>query len=291
MVKKERKKELSNPDKFQVTMTGLLDWAEKNVKAIALVVAPIFVLAIVAVVWQYMSQAQADTRVEELAKITEKYDAEKEAFDKRKQELQKRLNEVSAKIRAAEQAVAKANDNKEGDDGAEDNPVVKGLDEALVTERDAIQKQVDAMTPDHSGSLGEFRSFFDKYSGSPEGWRAGVQAAKILVDEDKFADSKTILTDVVKQSLQNEFFQIYGRLLLINVLEELGEFDQALTEVTTLEGLSGDDLKPKVLLMKGRIQLAKQAKTEAKTTLDTLIEKHGTSPEAQKARSLQALLN
>jgi len=46
-----------------------------------------------------------------------------------------------------------------------------------------------------------------------------------------------------------------------------------------------------VLLARGRIQMLKNARDEAKQTFSMLIENHGASPEAQKARSMQALLN
>ena len=96
---------------------------------------------------------------------------------------------------------------------------------------------------------------------------------------------------VAKESVKVPVFQIQSRMILIGINEDAGNYDAALKDAEYLISMADDELKPKVLLAKGRIQMLKDAKAEAKATLDDLIAKHANSPEAQKARSMLALIN
>lgn len=78
--------------------------------------------------------------------------------------------------------------------------------------------------------------------------------------------------------------------MLIGILEDTGEFDAALKECDILLGLATDDAKPAVLLTKGRLQYFKKSFPEARTALNEIIEKHASSPEATKARSLMTAM-
>ena len=73
--------------------------------------------------------------------------------------------------------------------------------------------------------------------------------------------------------------------------EEQEKYDKALQEIDQLAKIADEDLEPRILLVRGRILILKDARAEAKKTLSQLIEKHGATPEAQKARSMQTLLN
>ena len=144
---------------------------------------------------------------------------------------------------------------------------------------------------DHTKSIGLFAEYFKKHEATPEGWMAGMTNARLLTEQEKVAEAKPVLENVVKLSKESNFYQTQSRLALIGVLEELSDFDGALAQVDALDKTVDADLKPKILLAKGRLQMLKNSNADAKATFNTLIETHGTSPEAQKARSIQSLLN
>ena len=55
--------------------------------------------------------------------------------------------------------------------------------------------------------------------------------------------------------------------------------------------VSPKDLKAKVLLTKGRIQLLNNEKEAARVTLEELMKDYGNSQEADQARGMIALMN
>ena len=120
---------------------------------------------------------------------------------------------------------------------------------------------------------------------------AGVQAANLLLDSGKKAEARTMLTSVVEGSKASSFYQVHTRFILIGLLEDDQKFDEALAQIAALEKISDKELKPKILLAKGRIQILKKSSKDAVGTLTKLINDFGTSAEAKKARSLRALIN
>ena len=79
-------------------------------------------------------------------------------------------------------------------------------------------------------------------------------------------------------------------LMLVGIMEDAGEFDAAIKECDVLNGLATDEVKPSILLTKGRLQYFKKAYPEARTVLSEIVEKFASSPEATKARSLMAAM-
>jgi hypothetical protein len=78
--------------------------------------------------------------------------------------------------------------------------------------------------------------------------------------------------------------------MLIGILEDAAEYDAGIKECDTLSTIATDESKPAVLLAKGRLQYFKKAMPEARTVLNELIEKHGSTPEATKARGMIAMM-
>jgi predicted negative regulator of RcsB-dependent stress response len=148
---------------------------------------------------------------------------------------------------------------------------------------------------DHSESLGKYVEFGKKYDDVPEGWLAGMMAAQILAEDGKTADARQVLEGILAKSGDQPFYQTQGRLFLVGLLEEAGEWDKALLELDALDKAldkaNESELKATALLARGRIQMFKDAKEDAKKTFALLLEKHGGSPEAQKARAYQTLIN
>jgi predicted negative regulator of RcsB-dependent stress response len=146
--------------------------------------------------------------------------------------------------------------------------------------------------PDHSGSQAAFLALFRKYPDREEGWTAGLRAANIMLDKDnpEFDAASKEIAAVVEKSTASAFHQVVGRSMHMAVLEESKQYDDAMKQASALLGLVNDDFKPRVLLGKARIELAKNSKDDAKATLNTIIEKHAGSEEAATARAMLSVV-
>lgn len=280
---KEQKKSLKQPDKFQAKGIVFLDWLLKNTNKVAMVAVPVVLVFAASAGYKYFQEGRRTTRLEELGKVQVVYEAEQRIAFKQRQEISKQIDEIEKKINPAPEAdPAKAL-------AAAASPKIP--DPKLVAEKEALEKKMEDIKADHSGSTAQFQEFFKKFEKTPEGWMAGMTTARLLAEEKKVADAKPILESVIALSKDSSFYQTQARLSLIGILEELSDFDGALTHVEALEKIVDNDLKPKIMLAKGRLQMLKNSKDDAKATFSALILNHGASPEAQKARSIQSLLN
>lgn len=273
---KEQKKAMKQPDEFQKKGILFLDWLMKNSSKVVLVLIPVALIFIGSSVYNYIQEGRRDARLEELGKVQVVFEAEQRSAFKQREEISKQIDAIEAKLNPPAAA------------GAQPAPVA---DPKLTAEKEALEKKMDAIQADHSVSTGQFLEFFKKYEQTPEGWMAGMTAARLLAEQKKVAEARPIIESVISNSKDSSFYQIQGRLSLVGILEELGDFDAALAQVDSLEKIADADLKPKVLLAKGRLQMLKNSKDDAKATFNSLIEAHGATPEAQKARSIQSLLN
>lgn len=287
---KEQAKSLKGPDDFQVKVMTAMDWAVKHTKQIVLVLAPIALAAVGYLAWQKFQLSQRDTRLEELGKIQVVYENEERKAADQRTEIQKKVDAIDKQLMPVAPPAQPG-----ADPAAAPAPAPAAPDAAttakLTAEKAELEKQIAGVKATHTESGAQFQAFFKKHETSPEGWMAGMTSARILLDGSKLAEAAEVLKTVVTNSKSYPFYQTQARLSLIGVLEEQGNYDQALTELDALDKTVDKDLKPRVLLAKGRIQMLKSQNAEAKATFNTLIEGHGTSPEAQKARSIQALLN
>lgn len=279
------KKELKSLDHFQARLVAGLDWMLKNVRYVAYGIAPIIVITLGVALWQWVSGNRADARLAELGKVEVQYDAERIAVDKKKEVLRKEIEGMETVAQKA--AVAKIDPKA---DPKVPTPKAE-LSAADKARKEEIEKQIAAIKADHSGSLEGYKKFFDAHSTDAEGWNSALRAASILVETDKHAEAVAIVERVAGASTKDTFYQTQSRLFLAGLFEEKGEFDRALSEVNALEPLATEDLKPALLLAKGRLQYFKNSRDDAKATFTTLIEKFASSTEAQKARSLKSLLN
>lgn len=267
MTTKLETKKLKGPDAFQSAMYDLLAWFKGHKSLVALAFIPILLIVIGTIGWNIFAQQSKGKRLTQLAAIETKYSDEEAAADKQRDALRKQL-EALPKPPAAKDKADPAKDPK----------------------REELEKQVRAIKADHQGSLVAYREFYGKNQANAEGWMAGMKASSILLDDGKLAEAKDILAPIVQKSVGVKFYQTQGRVVLINVLEDLGEFDAGIKEADTLFSLAEDQIKPAALLVKGRLLLNKNQKEEAKAVLDQIIEKHAAAPEADKARGLKALL-
>jgi predicted negative regulator of RcsB-dependent stress response len=280
---KDQKKALKQPDQFQAKGMMFLDWLMKNTNKLVMVAVPVVLVFVASAGYKYVQEERRDKRLEELGKVQVVYEEEQRVAFKQRQDIAKQVEEIDKKLNPAP-AAAPA-------DPAKPVPAAVTADPKLVLEKTVLEKKMEDIKADHSKSIVLFADYFKKHEGTPEGWMAGMTNARLLTEQEKIAEAKPVLENVVKLSKDSSFYQTQSRLALVGVLEELGDFEGALAQVDALEKSVESDLKPKILLAKGRLQMLKNSNTDAKATFNTLIETHGTSPEAQKARSIQSLLN
>lgn len=274
------RKELKSMDRFQTRLVMLLEWFLKNLRYILYGLAPIVGIVIVALAWQYFSNKKSDERSNELGKVDVVYSSEIQAAEKQKDVLRKQAEELennarkTAGIKPGEEALKKFE-----------------LDAPTKAKKDALEKQINDIKPNHANSLAGFKDFFEKHPKNVEGWSSGMRAAAILSDEQKIDAALPIVEQIAAAAAKDPFYSVQSRIFLAGLLEEKGDFDRALSEISTLEATASEDIKPSLLLTKGRLQLLKNTKEEAKATFTTIIDKYASSAEAQKARSLKGLLN
>jgi predicted negative regulator of RcsB-dependent stress response len=279
---KEHAKQLKGQDPVQAALTRTLDWLLKNTKGAAVLVGILLLVGVGYFGFQRYKASQRDTRVEALGKIQIVYEDEQRKANDERQAILKQIEALDAK--AAPPAADPAKKPEEAAKPATPDPKV-------AAEKEALQKQAEAVKANHDASRAQFEAFAKSNEGNPEGWLAAMTAARLYLDDGKYAEARGLLETVIAKSKDVPFYQVQGRLALIGVLEELGDFDKALEETAALEKVADKEMQPKILLTRGRLQMLKNAKDDAKATFASLIEQHGASPEAQKARSIQALLN
>jgi predicted negative regulator of RcsB-dependent stress response len=284
--KKKFQKSLKAPDQFQIRVVKALDWMNRNIIVLA-VPAVVVALGIVGYyVWNLIGENAREARLSELGKIQVVYEEEEKTAETSRDALRKQMEAIDSDI--AKKSIAPAS---AATDALKPATPAAAVAPELTAKKDALQKQVDAIKADHTQSLKQYEDFSEKYQATPEGWLAGVSAANILKDQGKIPDAQALLEKVLTNSKDDRFYQVQGRFLLVGLLEEQGNYDAALKEVEVLASLVDEESQPRVMLAKGRLQMLKKANEDARATFSKLIEAHSSSPEAQKARSLQTLLN
>jgi hypothetical protein len=288
MTEKIDHKKIKGPDAFQVRLISMFDWGLKNRNMVGLMLLPLVGVVVAGFGWQWYSGYRMDLRLDSLAVVEDVYTQELFEAGKKREEIQKKIDGLAA---TATPEAPKAADAKAGKPGEVSAPAKPVENPQLAVQRKILEIERDGIKPDHSKSLEQFKKYFEGHKDTAEGWMAGMRAVSILLEQQKEADARPIVESVAKDSITSPIFQIQSRMILIGLNEDAGNFDAALKDAEVLIGLADEELKPKVLLAKGRIQMLKDAKTEAKATLDDLIVKHANTPEAQKARSMLALIN
>ncbi|MCX6124596.1 MAG: tetratricopeptide repeat protein [Proteobacteria bacterium] len=280
---KQIEQSLKRPDSFQDTILTALDFVKKNQLKVVLLVAPVVLVAAMGYGFYVYQQGAASSRRAALAKIQAMQTGEQQATGKQREVIQKSID-----------ALRLTPPNIDASTPPGQNPAAKAVDKnvKLTAENlikiSELEKNLADVKPDYSGSAAAFKTFYDSNKKSAEGWMAGVSWASHQLSLGKAADVRPILEDITKESAKNKFYQIQSRLMLANVLEELGDFDQAIKEADVLSGLVEDDAKAMVLLLKGRLFYFKKDHQNARTVLSELLDKHGSTREAQSARALLA---
>ena len=268
---KETKKKLKGPDAFQVKMGHLFDLLLKNQKQVVIAVVCVLGVAFAGFGLMYLADQKVNDRREELATI----DVQRQDELKKVEDQRKVLNDKVKELNKGVAATVKDGANK-ADEPKE------------VTE---LKSQIEALKADHSASDEKYKSFYQSHSDTPEGWAAGFAVVRSLLKNGNVEEAEKIVSSVVSKSASYPIFQITGNFLLIGILEDQKRYDDALKSIESFLAKVPEDLKPKLLLAKGRVLYLKKENDKAKDALGAVIEKHGKTPEADKARSLMGLLN
>jgi len=231
---------------------------------------PLLAAILGVIAFQYARHWQSVQRKDALHAIEKQFTDEENAFTKKRAGLRDELRKLEnpAKDKAAGDAA----------------PVVP--DASAVA---AKKKELEAFKADHKVSLEKFVAFFKSHQGSKEGWRAGMAAVGILVKDKNLAEASDILKTLLEKSKGIDFYQVQVRLMYIGILEDLKKFEDALAQVEIVQSLASEELKPRVLLTKARIQIEVGKADEANKTLDLIMTTYASSPEARQALVLKAL--
>ena len=275
--KKEAKK-LKGPDAYQLKMAELTDKLTKNWGLIAGVVGGILAIYIGFLGFNAYTDDKLETRRIGLAKVMEKYTDEMKAAVEQRQDIEKEIATLKAPPPTG----------KKGDEDKADKKTAPNND-AKIKE---LEAKIEKIKPDHSGSMKGFKEFFEQNKDQPEGYVAAIRYSSLALKKGE--DPKNLsqmLEGVFNSSKGLLVLQVQSGFMLAGIHNDIGEYDKAISVLSELEKVVPDDLKAKVLLEKGRSLHYKKDKTKAAEVFETVIRDHSSSAEADKARSLKALVN
>lgn len=266
---KQIEQQLKRPDTFQQTIMKGINYATSNPARVVKMLTPLILIALVGYGIQSWRTRQANHRRAEIAKIFMMQTDENNAVVKQQEATRKEIDALRNPADAKPDATGKKPE----------------LTADTLLKISALEKKLTDTKPDHAGSTTAFKKFYDGNKNNAEGWLAGMSWAGYQLEHGKVADVKPVLEEITKVSLDHKFYQIQSRFMLANVLEELGEFDAALKEAEVLTSLVDDEGRPMILLLKGQLLYFKKD-AGARAVLTEIVDKHGSTKEAQTARSL-----
>ncbi|MFW7379389.1 MAG: tetratricopeptide repeat protein [Oligoflexus sp.] len=268
MTNKKEDLNLKGPDMLQLKSAAVADYLRRHSKAVGAGLAVIVVAVLAGIGIKAILENQKEELRQDLTQIEKTYEDELKAFSDKQENLQNELDKLKLEQQKA------ADDDK------------AALDKKVA----ALEAQTAEAKPDHSGSKEEFLKFYNNHKNDPSGWVAGVRYAGISLENRELEKARDILAEVAEKSNQYPIIHTQSRLMLIATLEDLGQFDEALKHAEQLLSASREELKPKVLLTKGRLLVFKEDYEQAQKTLTEIVEQHAGSQEAESAKSMMALL-
>ncbi|MCX6131056.1 MAG: hypothetical protein NTX25_18610 [Proteobacteria bacterium] len=263
---------LKGPDAFQAKLAEFFAGIAQNPKPLLGVVTAILVVLLAGFGFRYFSKNKQDARRTELSQVDQGFEDEAKAFTKQREALEKKRDTLKA---AQVKPAADPKDAKPLEDSAE----IKALD-----------AEIKSLKPNHSASALQYKNFFAHYPKAAEGWVAGLKYAAYAAEQGQLEEAQNLLEQLVKNSNGHAVLQTQTLFLLISVLEDRNEFDKALEQIEVLNKIASDELKPRILLGKAQIFFFKKDYANTKVTATKLLTEHESSPEADRARSLLALL-
>jgi predicted negative regulator of RcsB-dependent stress response len=219
---------------------------------------------------RFFLNKQEEQRQQALSQIDLAWNDEENAVNKQKQKFEEELGNLTKSM-----------------EKVDPNAPEKARLDAQMKE---IEAKVAALEPNDDASYVQYRAFYEKYPNYPEGWVAGLKYCSQLVKKRDFKASEPILEAIQSKSKDKLMLQILAQNMLINVLQELKEYDRALKVTDQMLPSAPANLKAKILLEKGSIQLAIGQKDAASKTFEQVVKDHEGTQEASYARAYKALL-
>ena len=274
-MKKDERKSLKGPDVLQKGFFDLANWVTTN----QMIFVKVFALAAVVILsglgWFWYEGRQTDARLEALAAIDEELRTEEfNTYDRRR--------ELNAEIGRLQEQLQELNKDVKKNAGSIE--VLKG---SIASKENLFAN----LKPELSGVTEKYLQFFEQHQNSIEGLRAGVKAAGQQIQEEEYQKAADLLAKILVSAPKNPFYELQVRTVYIAVLEQLGNFEEALKQASALVQAAPQQFSAKALYTKGRVELLAGDKKSADSTFEELIAKHANSGEAQKARALQAIWN
>ncbi len=270
----EKSKELNlkGPDAFQVKVGDFLAGIAQNPKPLFAVIALLLAALAAGYGIRYFIAHKEDARRGELSKIDAVFEEELKNYNKQRETLEKQRDTLKA---VQPKPAADAKDAKP----AEDSPEIK-----------ALNQKITDLKPEHTGSADQYKKYFESHKTSAEGWVAGLRYATFAAEQKNLEEAQKVLEEVTRNAKSHPVLQSQGLMMLISIQTDRGELDKALESSDALLKAVGDDMKPRALLTKAQIQFLKKDYANTRTTATEVMTKHENSPEADRARSLVALL-
>ncbi|MCB9228541.1 MAG: hypothetical protein H6618_02930 [Deltaproteobacteria bacterium] len=282
---KKRAKLLKRPDKFQENAWYAFRWLASHQAVPLGILLPIVLAAAGIFGWNHLQESQGEQRRAAIAKIDTLYTDSLKKTQETQNQLRLKVKEAEKQLSAAlsKKAAASSADKKK-------TPPEPGPEEqTLMNQIAELQAQISKSTPDYSAVLEQYLAAYQAYPDKPEGWRAGMQAALIRTEEKKFPEAADLLKSILKTTGSDHFYQFQVRMMYIEILEQMEQYQEALEQKDPLLRHSKDQQLPMALLVLGRLELLAGKKDEAAQTFDRIINEHKSSPEARKAMAFRAL--
>jgi predicted negative regulator of RcsB-dependent stress response len=257
-------KDLKKPDAFQVQGFKTLSWIETNAKLLIGIILPFPIVFCAFFAWNYFSERSSQKLRDELASIDMMYQQEEEAVSKPKEALQKEMQDFMK--------------------------VAKSDQKLIDAKMKELQEKMTLIKADHSGSLEKYEAFSKLHSDKPAGWRAGLQAANIVVQKNDYPKAIEILKPIIEKA-QLPLYQTQGRIYYAGILEETGKKEEALLELDKALGLKpNDELAAYALMAKGRILHETGKNEDALKAFDEILSKYAETSEAEKAKVARSII-
>lgn len=264
----DKSKTLDAPDAFQVQAYSVMDRLAKNPKPLLISGGLILALLVGGYAVKYFTEAKVEKRQTAVSDVDRLYETEMKKYTDQREALEKQRDGLVAKAPAPVAGQAPA-----------ETPEVK-----------AINDQIKALKAEHAESSAKYLEFYKANPKSAEGLVAGLKHAAYVAEKGDLDTARTELTAIAADSKSENVIHVQSLLLLISIVEDKGDFDAAVKHSDELIASVGPELMPRALLTKSQALFLKKDFVEAKKVLDKLVTDHGTSPEAERARGLLALI-
>lgn len=264
----DKSKTLDSPDAFQVQAYSFMDRLAQNPKPAMAVGGVVLALLLGGYAFKYFTEAKTEKLQSAAAAVDTVYENEMKKYTEQREALEKQRDAIVAK-----QAAPTA-----------------GQPPVETAEVKVINDQIKTIKPVHTESSAKYLELYKANPKSAEGLAAGLKHAAYISNNGDLDTARAELNAIVSDSKGEKIVHNQGLLLLISIETDKADFDAAVKHSDELIASVSKELLPKALLTKGQVLFLKKDFPAAKTVLETLVKDHDTSPEAERARGLLALI-